>query len=180
MNFSNLIELLVAHKNAVEIARILHRDISLFNLLLACVTQRSNHLEFIQKMSSLCAADQIALCARIASVKRRGVLADWGYAVPMAEPTTITDSATLTSTIEQPSQAEHESTNFVPVVPVSSKDAPTSLSLVTNLTKRDNIVLAMGPASVENDPRHTIDTSPLHRTVCFIILVASINSASKN
>lgn len=103
-------------------------------------------------MSTLSATDQAALCTRIASVKRRGVLADWGYAVPMAEPTTLTSSENLISPIEQASQAEHESSNFVPVVPVTTKDTPTSLSLVSDLTKEDNIVLAMGPASVENDP----------------------------
>ena len=70
----------------------------------------------------------------------------------MAEPTTITDSAAPTSSIEQSSQAEYKSSNFVPIMPVNSKDAPTSLSLVSNLTKEDNIVLTMGPASVENDP----------------------------
>ncbi|KAI6039188.1 hypothetical protein EDC04DRAFT_2895599 [Pisolithus marmoratus] len=41
---------------------------------------------------------------------------------------------------------------------------PPSLTLVSDLTKEDNIVLAMGPASVENDLQHTIDTSPLHHT----------------
>ncbi|KAI5990602.1 hypothetical protein EDD15DRAFT_2369663 [Pisolithus albus] len=155
------LDYIVAHKNAVEIARVLHCDISLFNLLLASVTQRSDHSEFVQRMSSLSAADQTALCTRIASVKRRGVLADWGYAVPMAEPTTITGSVTPTPPVEQPTQAEYESSNSVPVVPVNSKDV---LRLVSDLTKEDNIVLAMGPASVENDLRHTIDTSPLHRT----------------
>ena len=116
---------------------------------------------------------------RIASVKQRGVLADWGYAVPMAEPTTITHSATPTSPIEQSSQVEYKSSNFVPIVPVNSKDAPTSLSLVSDLTKEDDIVLAMGPASVENNPRHTIDTSPLHHTVCFTILVHQTTQQSK-
>ena len=120
-------------------------------------------------MSSLSAADQTALCARIANVKRRGVLADWGYAVPMAEPATIIDSTIPTSQIAQPSQSEYESSNFVPVAPVNSKDAPTTLKSVSDLTNEDNIVLAMGPTSVESDLRHTIDTSPLHRMVRFTI-----------
>ncbi|KAI5994537.1 hypothetical protein EDC04DRAFT_2910536 [Pisolithus marmoratus] len=145
------LDYIVAHKNAVEITHVLHCDISLFNLLLAFVTQRSDHLEFVQRMSSLSAADQTALCTRIVSIKQRGVLADWGYAVPMAEPTTITNSASPTLPIKQLSRVEYESSNFVPIVPVNSKDAPPSLTLVSDLTEEDNIVLAMGPASVEND-----------------------------
>ncbi|KAI6107692.1 hypothetical protein EV401DRAFT_2077013 [Pisolithus croceorrhizus] len=127
------LDYIVAHKNAVEITHVLHCNISLFNLLLASVTQRSDHLEFIQRMSSLSAADQTPLCTRVASVKQQGVLADWGYAVPMAEPTTITSSVTPTPPVEEPTQAESKSSNFVPIMP------------------EDNIVLAMGLASVEND-----------------------------
>ncbi|KAI6010125.1 hypothetical protein EDC04DRAFT_2906180 [Pisolithus marmoratus] len=81
----------------------------------------------------------------------------------IVEPTTITDSASPTLPIKQLSRVEYEC-NFVPVMPVNSKDAPPSLTLVSDLTKEDNIVLTMGPASVENDLQHTIDTSPLHHT----------------
>jgi len=57
------------------------------------MTQRSNHLEFMQRMPGLSAAEQAALCTRIVNVKRQGVLTDWGYAVPTTEHiTTITDS----------------------------------------------------------------------------------------
>ncbi|KAL4069013.1 hypothetical protein J3A83DRAFT_4188935 [Scleroderma citrinum] len=123
-----------------------------------------NHLEFIQKISGLSAAEKAALCTRIVNVKQQGVLADWGYAVPMTEPTTITDLVTTTSLIEQPSQVQYKSSNFVPIMPVNSKGTLTSLSLVSDLTKEDDIALAMGPASTGSDPQHTIDTSPLYHT----------------
>jgi len=75
---------------------------------------------------------------------------------------------------------EYKSSNFVPIVPVNLKSGtPTSLSLVSDLTKEDDIVLAMGPGSADNAPRHTIDTSPLYRMVHFTFLVHQTTQQSK-
>ena len=71
-----------------------------------------------------------------------------------------------TQPITMLSQMADKSTNCVPVVPVFSDNAQPTLTLVSELTKDGEIVLAMGPqADAESDPRHTIDTSPLYHTV---------------
>jgi len=158
----------------VEVAGILHRNVSLVNLFLTCTKQRSNHANFVQKMSGLFVNAQVELCERIGNVKQRGVLGDWGYAVPMTDHSTATCSSTTspdaadppTQPITMPSQMADKSTNCVPVVPVFSDNAQPTLTLVSELTKADDIVLAMGPqADAESDPHHTIDTSPLYCTV---------------
>ena len=72
----------IAHLDAVEIARILHHDTSLMNLLLSRRNGfRSNHSKFMDRLS---AEQKETLCKRIDNLARRGVLADWGYAVPIA------------------------------------------------------------------------------------------------
>ena len=165
--YMSLIELLIAHKNAVEVAGILHRDVSLVNLFLTYTTQ-SNHMEFVQKMSGLSANAQVELCERIGNVKQQGVLGDWGYTVPMTEHSTGTASPDVaadppTLSIKMPSQTADKSTNCVLAIPVFSNNVQPALTLVPELMKDHDIVLAMGPqASAESDPRHTIDTSPLY------------------
>ncbi|KAI5997072.1 hypothetical protein EDD15DRAFT_2364534 [Pisolithus albus] len=166
------LDYVVAHKNAVEVAHILHRDISLFNLFLADVTRRNDHKESME-MAGLPEEAWVELCERIAKLRRRGVLGDWGYAVPMAEHTaTRSDAAQFsdatdppTSPIEVPSQTTDEPVNCVYVVPVSSESAEPRLISVADLTGDHNIVLSMGPQSeTKGDSRETIDMSPLHCT----------------
>ncbi|KAI6011055.1 hypothetical protein EDC04DRAFT_2905735 [Pisolithus marmoratus] len=55
------LDYVIAHKSAVEVAHILHCDISLFNLFLAPVPQRSDHKVFME-MASLPAEAQFELC----------------------------------------------------------------------------------------------------------------------
>ena len=93
--FTVLIELLIAHKRAFENAGILHHDISLVNLFLTFTTHRSDHQEFIQKISGRSRHEQDALCTKISHLKQRGLLGNWGYAVLGAKCiTTATDSGT--------------------------------------------------------------------------------------
>jgi hypothetical protein len=156
-------EPLIAHKNAFEIAHVLHRDISLYNLFLCKAPDRDKHVDLVKNMSGLSADAQAMLCDRIGNVKRRGLLGDWGYGVP----TTGDSSPTRPGTPDgAPSQTADKSTNSVPVVPVLSKNAEPKYTLVSNLTKDDDVTLAMGfEADPENDIRCTNDTSPLYRTV---------------
>jgi len=112
------------------------------------------------------------LLGRIANLKGRGVVADWGYAVPIIERSITPDLAHITSAhpptspVKVPLQMEElESTNYVPIVPVGSRNAQARLVPISELTKDDDIVLSMSPAKAEDDPRHTIDLSPLYRTV---------------
>jgi len=81
--------------------------------------------------------------------------------------TTSPDAANPpTQPITMPSQMVDKSTNCVPVIPVFSDNAQPTLTLVSELTKDDDIVLTMGPqADAESDPCHTIDTSPLYHMV---------------
>lgn len=183
--FTVLIELLIAHKRAFENAGILHHDISLVNLFLTFATHRSDHWEFIQKISGRSRHEQDALCTKISHLKQHRLLGDWGYAVLGAKCiTTATDSGTdqlpdgahpPTLPVEIPAEFDHlaEPSNCVPVVPVHSMNAITSLTPISDLTKEDNIVLNMGPG-MGNDPCDTIDTSPLYCTVSPSFLVHHI------
>ncbi|KIM55160.1 hypothetical protein SCLCIDRAFT_30583 [Scleroderma citrinum Foug A] len=121
--------------------------------------------------------EQEALCGRIVSLSRQGVLADWGYAVPISEPT-VPNSETVTrrlagklsphnpptSPVEVPSQTlsnSTKSTNYVPVLHVASEDTLPWLTPVPELTEEDNIVLSMG-ASKEENSHPLINSSPLY------------------
>ena len=139
---------------------------SLLNFILARVQghTRSDHRKFMRHLTD---AERDALCGRIGSLSRRGVLADWGYAVPDSEPTVI-NAETATELSLQILGDSAESTNHVPVVHVTFKDALPSLKSVPELNEEDDIVLSMG-TSKENSSRPSIDSSPLYRTVCSIV-----------
>ena len=165
---------MIAHKDALEIARILHCDVSLGNLFLTRAAQRSNHQSLVEKHSNLPKHEKVVLCTRIGSLKWRGVLGDWGYADPRTECTSATASMTAespdssASSIELPSEMTELVDSFdVPVAPVNSMNAQTRLTPVSDLTKEDNIVLAMGS---ETDPHQEVDP-PLYRTVRPMVLV---------
>ena len=136
----------------------------------------------MKKLSNLSVNAQAVLCERIGNVKRQGVLGDWGYAVLMTERSTATcsdatspDAADPPAPSLVPSQVADKCINCVPVIPVFSNNAQPTLISVPELTKNHDIILAMGPlANVESDLRHTIDTSPLYRTVRSIFLVREI------
>ena len=158
---------------------------SLLNFILAHEQgrTRSDHQKFMQHLTSV---EQEALCGRIASLSRRGVLADWGYTVPISEPTvpnleTVTGRLAgelspcnpPTSPVKVPSQTlgnSTESTNYVPVVHVASEDASPWLTPVPELTKEDDIILSMGTSKEENSCP-SIDSSPLYTTVCSTISI---------
>ena len=178
---------MIAHKDAVEVAHILHRDLSLPNLILAPPQGRSNHAKF---MHHLPISTREVLCARIEGLGRRGVLADWGYAVPTTECLSTSGLTTSdspeppacelspcnppTSPIEIPPEIGDldncESSNYVCTARVGSNDGSTQLTLASELTEDDDIIVPMGSAA-ENDSHPTINSSPLHRTVCPVIIV---------
>ncbi|KAI6030143.1 hypothetical protein EDC04DRAFT_2605545 [Pisolithus marmoratus] len=113
---------------------------------------------------------QVELCRRIAKLKQRGMLGDWGYTVPMTKHSSTTDLGAdqfsdagdpPTSPIEMVSQTA----NCIYVVPVSLQNAEPHLVSVPDLTSDHDIVMAMGPQfEMESDLRHTIDMSPLYHT----------------
>ncbi|KAI6000082.1 hypothetical protein EDD15DRAFT_2362646 [Pisolithus albus] len=158
------LDYVVAHKNAVEVAHILHRDISLFNLFLASVTQRSDHKSFVERMTGLSTEAQVELCGRIAKLKQRGVLGDWGYAVPTSE-----HSSTANSDADHSSDASDPPTSPIEMVSQTASKTITNavprLVSISDLTRDDDIVVAMGPQSeTESDLCETIDSCPLYHT----------------
>ena len=155
-------------------------------------------------MGKLTAKQSERLCQKIDKLTRRGLLADWGYAVPTTPPSsspaindpeprqpgssTTPDEPSLsvadepleadgtplvtdpfnqmpTSPIEPPITEDAKCVNYVPVVRVGSPNLGTTLVPVSELDPSHNIVLSMGTSSPEDDPHHTIDSSPLYRTV---------------
>lgn len=139
-------------------------------------------------MQKLSKAQQELLCTRISTLKRRGLLVDWGYVAPIpntfchlcsasSDPETVQPSTGTSSNLsphDPPTlpiemsihEKENvvESNDWVPIVPVleSERTSTPSLVLVPKLTNKEDIVLLMGSADPENDPRHAIDTSPLY------------------
>ncbi|KAI6010586.1 hypothetical protein EDC04DRAFT_2610107 [Pisolithus marmoratus] len=144
------LDYVVAHKNAVKVAQILHHDISLFNFFLASVTQRNDHKEFMEKVPSLSAEAQVELCKRIAKLKQQGILGDWGYAVPIIRHTTTANSAEVSDTASSPtlpikmlSPTANETTNCVYIMPMSSQNAEPHLISISDLSRGHNVALAM-------------------------------------
>ncbi|KAG9309134.1 hypothetical protein JVU11DRAFT_10841 [Chiua virens] len=181
LEFSSLGELLVSfldyiatHKNALEVAGILHRDVSLANLFLAFARGRTDHSVFMKHLSG---EDKEHLCERIRSLERRGVLGDWGYAVPVTSPSSPSPATTSGPSIPPPDAipspddlptlpiepVKTEFDNCVPARKVGSDEKPTLVS-VSDLTADHDIVLLMGADNPEDDPRQTIDLCPLYRT----------------
>lgn len=113
---------------------------------------------------------------RIQNLQWRGILGDWGYAVPVtfSSVTTAPDTSSddvlpsdgpPTSPIEAESVIEYD--NLVPTRKIGSQDAP-SLVAISDLTTNDDITLLMGADDPDDDSRQTIDLCPLYRTVSSI------------
>ena len=114
------------------------------------------------------------LCQRIENLRWRGILGDWGYAVPVSPSfSTVTTFQTsddesslsdcpLTSPIEAESVIEYD--NLVLTRKIGSHDAPLLVS-ASNLTADDDITLLMGTDNPDDDPHQTIDLCPLYHMV---------------
>ncbi|KAI5980660.1 hypothetical protein EDD15DRAFT_2381694 [Pisolithus albus] len=162
-DFSSLAELLVglidclkAHFDAFEIAGVLHRDISLFNLLLYVLANGDEcRIDFLQS-NVLDDAERTRLEEKIkAQVTRRGLLADWGYVVP----------ALKCGTDASPGESPCSGLNRSPNLYVRSPgDSETKTKLQNLLEGKDSIVIPMVGESIPNDANTPIDASPLHRT----------------
>ncbi|KAI5989133.1 hypothetical protein EDD15DRAFT_2370985 [Pisolithus albus] len=185
--FSSLGELLVgfldcmvAHLDAVEAADVLHCDVSLTNLLLSPQNgHRNNHGRFMENLS---AQQKEYLSKRIDSLARRGVLADWGVAVPIAPsrsppvPATVDNperhpsarhvaaSVTLSPTSATVNNSDVVDDSFNPTTP------PTEPADIPDYKTRSVIhVTVMGKgladlardSNTEDDRRRTTVTAPL-------------------
>lgn len=156
--FCSLIDYRVlAHRDAVRKARILHRDISLLNLLVIIWdgTQAEDRLEFLDQLPE---KTRDHLRQRIkASVSHRGLLADWGYAVPIELPSEL--PATRPST---PSSDHGE--DVVPVLLRDGQHDTKEFVSVAKLQHNHEIKLQMARDPLDFT-RSSIDNNPLCRTV---------------
>lgn len=169
---------ILAHKNALQVAGVFHRDISPTNLFLTLAKTRTDHSNLMNHLSD--EARQY-LCRNIQDLQWRGILGDWGYAGPVALSSTTTASefdtsdddvlhpvCPSTSPIEAKSVVGYD--NLVPARRVGSHGAP-SLVSVSNLAADDDITLLMGTDDLDDDSRQTIDLCPLYRTASPIVFV---------
>ena len=139
---------LAAHHDALKRAHILHHDISLFNLLLILAMHSDVGEGFLDRV--LKGPEKDVVRAKIQKLSRRGLLADWGYAVP-------TDD----SRSGNPPQGDDIGATGIRI---SGKTEPVSC---TNLKDAHNILIPVADEPIPSDTSSSIDTSPLHRTVSF-------------
>ncbi|KAF8838470.1 hypothetical protein BDN67DRAFT_1013052 [Paxillus ammoniavirescens] len=178
------LDYIVAHKYALQMAGVLHQDISLINLLLAlCKTKRTNYQMFTDLLK---AEAWKHLRNKLDRLTRQGILVDWGYAVPVSLDTTAGPPDEVVPVMPEPAAAmaadkcvpcgpletptdslasNQEPDNCVPVKKIGSASEAIRVVPVLELAVDDEIVLLMGNSNPENDLCHTIDSSPLHRTL---------------
>lgn len=106
---------------------------------MALAKNRTDHRKFMDHLSD---EAQQCLCGKIQSLQWRGILGDWGYAVPIASssipPTSETQNDDDSSDCPSTSPIEAKPDNLVPVQKIGSNDAP-SLVSASNLMVDDNI-----------------------------------------
>lgn len=159
-----------AHRDALKKAGILHRDISLFNLLLVRSAESEERLEFLDGLPR----GTRDLRQKIEKfVSHRGLLGDWGYTVPINAttsqpatglPTPDLDSNPFANDTLLTSSKYGE--DVVPAAKVSRNGQEHTIryTSVSHLGWDHNIKLRMA-----GDPLDfawpTVDTNPLYRTV---------------
>jgi hypothetical protein len=127
---------------------------------------------------------QQCLRHRIQNLQWRGILGNWGYAVPVTF-SSVTTASDMSSDDVLPSDGlptspiEAESVikcnNLVPTRKIGSQDAP-SLVAILDLTANDDITLLMGADNPDDDSCQTIDLCPLYWTVSSIDFVQVVQA----
>ena len=156
---------------------ILHRNISLLNLL-AIQNGSDCCLDFLGALSP---EIRECLLPKLRTMAYRGLLGDWGYAVPLAEAHFNTGSEPIadpssphplsppTSPISVPNDLDFQCNNFIPVRAMPSLDEFESqvpgleYIAIKSLEDNHNISLTVGRESSHDRP--SIDTNPLYHTV---------------
>ena len=175
-----LLTKLLAHRDAIALAKVLHCDISLFNLLFVPGTPQRNLLEdllqSLPQMETECHETLQGLIDKWCP--RHGLLADWGYAVPtpdhpdfsslddsffmsgvpLGHPTTHT--AEQSETLPLPHRPQYPP--LVDSVPVKRAEGVVFVPC-SKLKSTDDIVIPMA-----SDTSQNMDDAKdkLHRTVC--------------
>ena len=134
---------------------ILHRDISLFNLLLVVAIHSNISKDFLVR--ALQEPEKAVVRAKIQRLSHRGLLGDWGYAVP-----------TVNSCSKNLTQGDATSATGVRI---SGETEPLSR---TNLKDTHNIVIPVADEPLLSDTGSSIDVSPLQRTVCFQLYIYTV------
>jgi hypothetical protein len=183
-----LLTKLLAHHDAIKLTKILHCDISLFNLLFAPGTLQRNLLEdllqSLPQMETKCCKTLQGLIDKWCP--RHGLFDDWGYAVPTPDHpdfSSLDDSFSMSGVPSgRPTThtAEHSETlpllhrlQYPPVVDsVLVKQAEDIVFVPCNeLQSTDDIVIPMA-----SDMSQSVDDAKdkLHCMVCsFFFLIAS-------
>jgi hypothetical protein len=175
-----LLTKLLAHRDAIKLAKILHRDISLFNLLFTPGAPQRNLLEdllwSLPQMETKCRETLQGLVDKWCPC--HGLLADWGYAVPTPDHPDFSSLDNLFSMsgvpLGRPTTHTAECSEKLPLphhlkypplvdsVPV--KRAEDVVFVPCNeLQSTDDIVIPMA-----SDTSQSVDDAKdkLHRTVC--------------
>jgi len=121
-------------------ANILHRDISLLNLLLVSsnTLEKDHSLEFLDGLPSVAYE---RLVQKLEEIARRGFLADWGYAVPLDAPhTDATAASPIGATIKALTQPDL-SVNTQHQSPVAPSSPLTSLSTPDEMPPTSPVVV---------------------------------------
>ncbi|KAF9228180.1 hypothetical protein BS17DRAFT_850230 [Gyrodon lividus] len=137
------LDYIVAHKYALQMAGVLHQDISLIDVLLAFRKIKQTNYQMFKDL--LEAEAWKRLRNKLDCLTRQGILADWGYAVPvsldtaagptnevvpdMPEPATAmaADKYAPYSPLQMPTDSlagDQESDNCVPVKKIGSANNP--------------------------------------------------------
>ena len=139
---------LAAHHDALKQAHILHCDISLFNLLLVLAMHNDVWEGFLDQV--LKGPEKDVVRAKIQKLSCHGLLANWGYAIPIDY-----------SQSGNPSQGDDTDTTGICI---SGKTEPVSR---TNLKDMHNILIPMANEPIPSGTGSSINTSPLHHMVSF-------------
>lgn len=150
----------------------LHRDISLLNLLLVLCIDGGRPLEVARRLPPEFGSKL--------PWYRRGLLGDWGYAVPVVSQqlelrpeTPDMQSPIIQMTLPVTPRSKPEASQDI--VPVQEQDRTVGV-LTKDLTDKHDIKLVMGTERPGELNRTCHDNNPLHRTVgYFIVKVTAVH-----
>ncbi|KAF8545761.1 hypothetical protein OG21DRAFT_1491948, partial [Imleria badia] len=140
------------HHNALKDAGVLHRNISLFNLLLVLIHD-SLGTDFINQV--LQEPERTKIYARIQSIPPHGLLGDWGYAVLVD----VSSSVKL-------------ALGTTPAVRVDGEKQPIPQ---TDLKDMHSIVIPVADKPLPSDSGFSMDASPLQRTGTWAWMAAELS-----
>lgn len=153
----------IAHLDAFVKAEVLHRDISLFNLLFITLAEGKQHTMKFLQTSRLSEDEAAQLTQKITdSVAWHGLMSNWEYMIPNQKPT----MANLPN--DQPGGLSSVSDSLPTIyvrLPGSGSETKTTMKCQNELNGKNSIVSPLGHESLLEDPSSPINTSPLHHTV---------------